>query len=217
MPRTLLRYFSRTFIISAILVLLVACKADEAEIELDVQQLQAAADGAEVMAEFEAVFSNFGELDNEQRAQVDAVRNILERYMEIDDFELETTDTGFEVTIEGEIPVVNSTRTDHAYFIAVSESSSLPDYHRVALMTGDDFTAMEGEMSAINFMLSPDAYHPTKFRLDGKSSSLLAPAAEVDGRVYLLYDAPLQERVRLTQKDGPFDSIGAGFFIRLRD
>jgi len=217
MTTTLARYMRRAFILGGIAVLLVACKADEVEIELDVQQLQAAANGADVMAEFEAVFSNLGQLDNEQRAQVDAVRDILEQYMAIDDFELETTDTGFEVTIEGEIPFVDATRADHAYFIAVSESSSLPGYHRVALQTGDDFTAMEGEMSAISFMLSPDAHHPTKFRVDGESTSLLAPAAEVDGRAYLLYDAPLEDRIRLVQKDGPFDRVGAGFFIRLPD
>ena len=197
--------------------MLFACKADEVEIELDVEQLQAAADGTEVMAEFEAEFSNLGELDDEQRAQVDAVRDILEQYMAIDDFELESTDTGFEVTIEGEIPVVDTPRADHAYFIAVDDSSSLSGYHRVSLQTGDDFTAMESKMSAISFMLSPNAYHPTKFRVDGESSRLLAPAAEVDGRAYLLYDAPLDERVRLVQKDGAFDQVGGGFFIRLED
>ena len=217
MKTSLARYVRRALILGGAAIVLVACKADEVEVDLDVQQLQSAADGAEVMAEFEAVFSNLGELDNEQRAQVDAVRDILEQYMAIDDFELETTDTGFEVTIEGEIPVIDAPRADHAYFIAVSESASLPGYHRVALQTGDDFRAMEGEMSAISFMLSPDAHHPTTFRVDGESSSLLAPAAEVNGRAYLLYDAPLEDRVRLIQKDGPFDRVGAGFFIRLAD
>jgi hypothetical protein len=78
-----------------------------------------------------------------------------------------------------------------------------------------DFKAMEGEMSAISFMLSPYAHHPTKFRVDGESSSLLAPAAEVDGRAYLLYNGPLEDRIRLVQKDSPFDRVGAGFFILL--
>lgn len=211
------RNLKRALVVGAVAALLVGCKADEVEIELDVDQLNAVAGGNVGMTEFEAVFSNIGELDNEQRAQVNAVRDILEQYMTIDDFELESTDMGFEVIIEGEIPVLDAARADHAYFIAVTESASLPGYHRVALHTGDDFAAMESEMSAINFMLSPDAYHPTKFRVDGQSSSLLAPAAEVDGRSYLLYDAPLDNRVRLVQKDGAFESVGAGFFLRLND
>lgn len=85
MTTNLARYVRRALILGGTTVLLVACKADEVEIELDVQQLQAATDGADVMAEFEAVFSNLGQLDNEQRAQVDAVRDILEQYMAIDD------------------------------------------------------------------------------------------------------------------------------------
>ncbi|RZU98745.1 hypothetical protein [Spiribacter vilamensis] len=196
-------------------VLLAGCKADEVEIDLAIEQLKAVAAGEEVTAEFEAVFSNIGELDDEQRAQVGAVEDILTQYMSVDDFELERTDLGFEVTVEGELPVLGVDRADHAYYLSVTESASLPGYHRVSFETGDDFARMEGEMSAINFMLSPDAYHPTKFRLDGRSSSVLAPAAEVNGRSYLLYDAPLEDRVRLIQKGGAFDSTGAGFFVRL--
>jgi|GEM_PF-611081 len=205
----------RIVLVGAVSAVLAGCKADEVEIELDTRQLLAVADGDSVTTEFEAVFSNIGELDNEQRAQVDAVRSILEEYMTIDDFELETTDMGFEVTIEGEIPVLGVDRADDAYYIAVRESPSLPGYHRISLETGDDFGRMEGEMSAINFMLTPDAFHPTKFRVDGQSPSLLAPAAQVDGRSYLLYDAPLEDRLRVVQKGGAFDSVGAGFFLRL--
>ena len=64
MTTNLARYARRALILAGTAVLLVACKADEVEIDLNVQQLQAAADGAEVMAEFEASFSNIGQLDN---------------------------------------------------------------------------------------------------------------------------------------------------------
>lgn len=129
----------RVAIMGMVAVLLAACKADEVEIDLAIEQLKAVAAGEEVTAEFEAVFSNLGELD---------------------DFQLERTDLGFEVTVEGELPVLGVDRADHAYYLSVTESASLPGYYRVS-------------------------------------------------------DAPLEDRVRLIQKGGAFDSTGAGFFVRL--
>ena len=77
---------------------LIACKAEILEIDIKSKDVFSAANGEEEVVEFEAKFSNFGELDEESRAQVEALENILVKFMEITDFELETTDMGYEVT-----------------------------------------------------------------------------------------------------------------------
>lgn len=69
------------------------------------------------MVSFEATFSTFGKLDDAQKAQVTAIENILEDYIELEDFELATTDMGFEVIIEGEFPVSTDGANSSAYFL----------------------------------------------------------------------------------------------------
>ena len=71
-----------------------ACKAEILEIDIKSKDVFSAVNGEEEVVEFEAKFSNFGELDEESRAQVEALENILVKFMEITDFELETTKIG---------------------------------------------------------------------------------------------------------------------------
>ena len=60
--------------------LLIACKAEILEIDIKSKDVFSAVDGEEEVVEFEAKFSNFGELDEESRAQVEALENICLLY-----------------------------------------------------------------------------------------------------------------------------------------
>ena len=60
---------------------LFACKAKELNVELRIDDAVAALNGSDGMVEFEAEFSGFGELDDEKRVQVEALENILTRYV----------------------------------------------------------------------------------------------------------------------------------------
>ena len=144
--------------------LLIACKAEILEIDIKSKDVFSAVNGEEEVVEFEAKFSNFGELDEESRAQVEALENILVKFMEITDFELETTDMGYEVTLEGEMPITNQD-LDTAYYVHVSSSEIFDGFTFLELRTGSEFQILSNQMSAINFMLSPDEYHPTKIKL----------------------------------------------------
>ena len=115
------------------------------------------------------------------------IKNILTKFMEIDDFELETTDMGYEITLEGEMPITNK-RLDAAYYIHVSSSNIFDGYIFLELRTGDNFNNLSNQMSAINFMLSPDEFHPTKIKLKGKDVQVLVPATEIDGKAHLFYE-----------------------------
>ena len=147
--------------------MLIACKAEIVELDIKTKDVFAAVNGEDGLIDFEAKFSNFGELDEEARAQVEALENILTKFMIIDDFELETTDMGYEITLEGEMPITNK-RLDAAYYIHVSSSDIFDGYTFLELKTGDNFNNLSNQMSAINFMLSPDKFHPTKIKLKGK-------------------------------------------------
>ena len=173
----------------------------------------AAAEGDVGIIEFEAKFSNFGDLDQEARTQVEALEKILNNFMVILDFELETTDMGFEITLEGEMPLTNQT-LDSAYYLHVSSSEILDGYTFVELRTGNEFDDLSNQMLAINFMLSPDEFHPTKIKLKGSDVQVIAPATEINGDAYLLYKGAVDGRVSMKFEGGIFDSTGAGFFIK---
>jgi hypothetical protein len=202
------------FILFMMSTLLFACKAKELNVDLRLDDAIDALDGSDIMVEFEAEFAGFGDLDDEKRTQVEALENILTKYMEVEDFELETKDNGFTITIEGQIPLTNNINNDSPYFLLISHSKTLEGYKELRFMTGDDFGSLKGEMQSINFMLAPDEYHPVKFKIKGSGKQILAPAVEVDGKSYLLLNTQLDGKLKLLFKGGVFEKTGAGFFFR---
>ena len=205
----------RNFILgTAALLALAGCKADELSIDLKTADILGATQGESSTVSFEANFSTFGSLDDGQRAQVAAIEAILGGYVEIDDFELEITDNGFAVTIEGELPITTDLQSNAAYFIAVEPSDIVNGAYLVQLRTGNDFDRMEREMQAINFMLAPDAFHPTRIRLRGDDQfEIIAPGAQVDGSYHLMWRGTSKDKLTLRFSGGPFDEVGAGFLI----
>lgn len=195
-------------IVLAIGISLIGCKADELDISMKTSDLLSVRNGGNEVAEFEAVFSMVGELDNESRALVDALENILVKYVYIDDFEIKTTDMGFEVTIEGEISVISGDGSNAAYYISLEKSEVIDEATQVQLKTGQKFEQMNSEMMALNFMLAPDAFHPTRFRLRGDNDiEVLAPAVQVDGRDYLMWRGRVGDRLSLSFSGGAYDRM----------
>ena len=199
------------FLISSIL--LIACRAEIVELDIKAKDVFAAVDGEDGVIEFEAQFSNFGELDEEARTQVEALENILTKFMEIDDFEIENTDMGYDVTLEGEMPISNK-NLDATYYIHVSSSKLFDGFTFLELKTGDDFNNLSNQMSAINFMLSPDEFHPTKIKLKGKDIQVIIPATEIDGESHLFYEGVINGKISIKFNGGIFDKVGAGLFLK---
>ena len=65
------------FLILISSILLIACKAEIVELDIKTKDVFAAVDGEDGLIDFEAKFSNFGELNEETRVQVEALENIL--------------------------------------------------------------------------------------------------------------------------------------------
>ena len=133
--------------------------------------------------------------------------------MEIDDFEIENTDMGYDVTLEGEMPISNK-NLDATYYIHVSSSELFDGYTFLELKTGDDFNNLSNQMSAINFMLSPDEFHPTKIKLKGKDIQVIIPATEIDGESHLFYEGAINGKISMKFNGGIFDKVGAGLFLK---
>ena len=194
--------------------LIAACQAEVVEVSLKDKDLQKALEGDEQSVEFEATFAAFGELDDAQRTQITALEGIVEKYLEVTDFELKTTDMGFQVVVEGEIPLTKNANVESAYLVHVTESDQISGYNLAQIKAGKTLENMIGEMTAINLMLAPDTFHPTDFRIKASGLDVLAPAVEVDGGSYFIWKNKIDGRIRLTFKGGAYDAVGAGFFFK---
>src|SRR5690606_15577640 len=96
----------KLLVASALVLLLAGCKADIVEVRLDSSDLADAIEGGSPTARFIANFSTFGELDEEQRNQIDSMEDILESNLSIDDFQITAADHKTSVTVEGELPII---------------------------------------------------------------------------------------------------------------
>lgn len=202
------------FLILASIVFLTACRANEVEIELKEADLRQAALGQTAIVPFEAVFENLGDLDQEQRDQIDQIRAILAQYMTVAAFDIETTGNGYEITIEGEIRVSQEKELQDPWYLHVTPSSTVPGFDRVQVVTGHSFESLQNRMQDVSFLLAPDAFHPTQFRLRSDSLEVIAPAVQKDGQFHLFWRSVISGRTNFNFSDGAFDGVGAGFLFR---
>ncbi|RZU98760.1 hypothetical protein [Spiribacter vilamensis] len=205
----------RVILLAVIATLLVGCKADELELQIDLTQLRSAAAGNEVLLPLKAVFTDPRPLNTRQSAQVDDVWSTLSEYMRVREFKRENVDGGLRVTIESEVPVLTTRNADDALFVSFTESTIFSGLHRVTLESGERFEALQDELASINFALDLAEFHPTTIEITGRSSRLVAPAATVEDESHLLYDGTLDGQLRIRQSGGAFEQTGPGFFVRM--
>ena len=194
---------------------LAACKADEFEISLTLDDIAAAGAGTDRSVSFEMVFSNFGEIDAEQRTVLAKFEEIMSRHMDITGFEVEPEDEGFELFIEGTILITADPASTAPYFLHVSNAELFAGFTAVELRTGPDNGPMRSAMEDVNFMLAPDEFHPTQIRLSGGEAALIAPAVIVDATPHAMYVGQIEEKLTLDFQEGVWDDTGLVFFVAL--
>jgi len=86
----------------------------------------------------------------------------------------------------------------------ISSSDIFDGFTFLELKTGDDFNNLSSQMSAINFMLSPDEFHPTKIKLKCKDVQVIIPATEIDGEAHLFYKDTLNGKISMKFDGGIF-------------
>ncbi|MCR9256918.1 MAG: hypothetical protein NXI16_12590 [Alphaproteobacteria bacterium] len=204
----------RIAVIIGSVLMLAGCQAEMVEVTITTDAIRTVQNGGSESVPFEAQFKMLADLDNDTRTMIDALERVVSQSIDIDEFEIKTEEFGFAVELEGSIPMSDDPNTPDPYFVLVSPSRVFDGYHTVELRTGYEFDMMLGQLTAINFMLAPDRYHPTQFRLRGDGLDLVAPAAEVDGEAHFLWTGPLKRRVNLTFRGGAYEQTGAGFLFR---
>ena len=191
--------------------LLFGCNADQLEVNLKTEELREAATGTAMTTSFEAEFSLVSELDDQQRAELDQMIATVEDFMEIDDIEIQNSDFGITLTVEGQMPV-SASEVAAPYYVSVTESDIFGDMYRVELANGYEFERFQNAMQGINFMLAPNAVQPVKFKLRGEGT-VLAPAVEIDGYTYLFYAGDIGRRLTMNFSGGPFENTSGGFLL----
>ncbi|WP_173089019.1 hypothetical protein [Devosia sp. 1635] len=208
---------------------LAGCKAEMVEVRLSAEDINSALAGEDVTVRFAASFNVLGELDAEQRAQMDQLQAIAERYLSIDDFQMTRGDYGSaELELEGELPLITSenragaARSAFAIFVDAVEGEPLLSAfsHSVRLGTTETFAAMESNMQEVNIMLAADAVQPVQFRLRadaGADLQVLAGGFQLSGESFGVRTIPIEDgdSATITFKGGAYDAVAGSFLISL--
>ena len=209
---------TKSMILSILVFFLFGCQADEIEISMVVNEIPDIVSGTNSVAKFEATFSGIGELDDEKNHEIDQLKIILEKYVVFDDFEISSDDFRFEISIEGEITITNDASYRDAFYLHIQPSNIFDGYYQVQFKTGKNFSLMESKMKRINFMMSPDEFHPIKFKIKGEDYQVIALGAMIQGRPYLIYkNDHVQNTIRISMKDGIYKKVGAAIFLKSRN
>ncbi len=213
-----MKRLQRLVIAIGTVLLLFGCKADLVEIEVKTKDLREAIAGDKVALEFEAEFSLIAEYDDETKGQINALEETIETYISLEEFDVSEGDFGLTITIEGEIPLLYASTgevskdIESPWALVISDNQdggSLSGYtYKLTVVATPRFAAFEGELQNINFMLSPDAFQPIKFKLRASGDDQLkifTGAVEVGGESRVVYESQVSKRLTLTMKGGVYD------------
>jgi len=209
-------------------VLLLGCKADIVETSIKTKHLQEALAGEEVTVTFEAEFSMMTEYDDETKAQISAIEEIVENYFSLEEFDVTQGDYGLNIAIEGEIPLVYSSNGDASgsanspWVFVISDNTdggSLSGYpYKLTVATTSRFSALEGELQNVNFMASPKEFQPMRIKLKRSGDDVLrifTGSVEVDGESKVLYETEVSKRITLTMKDGVYEKTSQVIYFSI--
>lgn len=213
----------RAIAIAIVGLVLAGCKAELVEIRINSSDITRAIEDGAATARFVANFSTFGELDAEQRQQIDAMESILESNLTIDDFQITTAEYKTNIAVEGVLPIVigdpGSAKGAFAVYVSAFADPLLPGFsHFVQLSTGKAFQRMESDMQGVSYMLAIDAVQPVQYRLradSGGDLKILAGGVQIDGENYPLrsMNLPEGERISLTFSGGAYENVSGGFLF----
>ena len=209
-------------------LLLFGCQADLVEIEIKTKDLKEAIAGHQVALEFEGTFSLMAEYDDETKGQMDAIEETIENYIPIEEFDVSVGDFGLTITIEGELPLLYTATgeipkgVEAPWALVISDNKdggSLSGYpYKLVVATTARFSPFEGELQNINFMLSPDAYQPIRFKLKAGGEDelkIFTGAVEVGGESRVIYETEVPKRLTMIMKGGVYDRTSQVIYFSL--
>ena len=223
----------KIFFIFFCLFSLAGCKSDLVEVSLKTKDIKAAISGEVVMVEFETTFNLLAEYDEETKTEIDKMKQVAEKYFEIEEFEVVIKDFGIDIEIEGEIPLVyikdgSESSETSPWIIKISDyrnfnnkDSSLKRYpYILSLSTTSNFQSFVNLMEDINILVSPDKFQPVKFKLRTSSDDKLqifTGGVVVNGTSFIVQEIEVSERINLTMKEGSYIDNFAAFLFQFID
>jgi hypothetical protein len=204
---------------------LAGCSAESVEIKVSDMDINNAIAGKSETVPFQATFSVPGTLDDGQRVKLAALRAIVKKYVDVATFDTERGDFGTNITVEGSIPILagdTANTASGAWLIRVDKvidpSLSLAFPYSVQLATGRDFGKLDAEATGVDFMFSPDAVEPVKFRLRTEGNvplKILAGGFEQEGEGKMISVTSIAhgESASLVFKNGAYSLVSGGFLV----
>ncbi len=205
-------------------LLFISCKADEIEISVNSEEIKNAISGEEIFVEFEATMSLWDD-DDETKAHISKIEEIIDTYIQLEEFEISTGSFGLEISIEGEIPISRSpVGVTSPWMLLIEENDqegALADYqYSMKFIETENFTSFMNELYDVNFMLSPDVRQPIKLKIKNSGASrmkVFSSAVEVDGEHFAFYEADIEKRTILNMAGGAYDHVPQIVFLSFLD
>ena len=207
---------------------LTGCKSDLIEITIKTKDIKAAISGEAVMLEFETTFNLLAEYNEETKTEISKMRQVAEKYFEIEEFEVVIKDFGIDIEIEGEIPLVymNDASAESLetspWIIKIrnfNHSGSLKSYpYILSLATTSSFQSFVNLIEDINILVSPDKFQPVKYKLRPSGEDKLqifTGGVIINGSSFIVKEMELSEKINLTMKEGSYESNFPAFLFQI--
>ena len=205
----------KPFIYLAFLFALVGCKAEIVETKVKISDLKKSISGEMITVPFSAVLSVLGD-DANVRAQVTSYETIIEKYVDVEDFEISKSMIGMQIKVTGKLPLVSGSKATLAgkdpWVLRIKKTSnrtlktSYP--YRMTFETTDQFASFKSEFTKLNMLLSPDPHQPLliKFRNRDKSNfRVFTGSVEIQGKHHSIYEGKVAKKTSLKMKGGVYD------------
>ena len=160
---------------------LTACKPD-VDVKLSTEDLiEVANTGASQLVSFDArIEEKYTTIDDEKRAEVKAISQIIETYFEDSEVDVTYGSSGFEIEIEGELELVsNGSSVKAPWYFSVSKGED--GQHLVSQKRSAVWDAFARELKGVSFMAAPKEFLPVNIKLKNEGGALYVGGAVLDG------------------------------------
>ena len=164
--------------------------------------------------------------DADTRAQVERYEGIIEKYVDVEDFEISKSMMGMQIKVTGNIPLISGDKIGldgkdpWAIHIKRTANRTLKRRYpyQMSLTTTDHFASFKNEFSKLNIMLSPDPHQPLLMKIRNKDKSKLrvfTGSVEIQRKHHSIYEGEVARRISLKMKGGVYDHTDPVVFFNI--
>lgn len=218
-----LSHMIRIILVCALFAL-AGCKAEEVELRISTKQITDAIAGNPQSVRFQAEFSILSFYDEQLAWTINQVRAVVEKYTEIEEFDVTVGDLGVKIEIEGLIPLVyhDTSRVRAPWYVDVRDNEFkgvLGHFPYMMTFFPSEYNdVVLHEIQSINPLLSPDKFQPIKFKIKHNTDNplhILTGGVEVNGHSRPIFETVIENRISLSMTGGVYDNTPALIFFNI--